>query len=392
MEGCSCRLRDMQENKRLVDNNVREPKRFFDLEEIRSLPIKDVCTSFGIPVERGNFIKLRPEERTASTKLYTNNSKGHDTFKDFGSGAYGDCINLIEHWLGCSWQSALESIADTFGIQPVNNFDYEQRGILNDAQWAKIGVYGDKVAKNLDIDLEKFSPDSALKYASKYQMTVNQLREDNPNFYIAAILRNKAFPCVYGMRNAYFMTIYQEQTLQKSIAGCSKLELLSESSANDIEATRQRLTSAEKLLKLALRGTDLKFSSREYNLEKDWEDMLAGKISFEIGPNNNIEIKNRAKKDNLDVLYNKIPANDYFTLVPMESTDLPYAAFLKGDTVNLVYTSREANEMDNIFHLSQSSPEKDLKNDSKDLSSKISHAESRMQEAPLNSEISVAHR
>lgn len=370
------------ENKKRVNYGGEQPKRFFDLEEVRSLPIKDVCAAFGIPVERSNFIKLRPSEKTASTKLYINKGKGYDRFHDFGTNEGGDCINLIENWRGCSWQQALEAVADAFGIQPVNNFDYEQRGMLSDVQWAKIGIYGDLVTKNLDFDLERFSVDSAMKYASKYQMTVNQLRETDPNFYIAAILRNKAFPFVYDMRNSYFMMIYQVQSLIKHFDPMAKIELLPEDSARELEESRQQLTKAEKLLKMALRGTDVRFSFRDYNLERDWEDLLQGKISFEIGPKSNIEIKQSARKDNLDVLYKEMSADEYFDAIPMDLSEVSYAAFLKGDKVNLVYTSREAEEIEKLFDVSKDEPEHVEGKEALDLLSKINDAENKKGDVP----------
>lgn len=317
--------------------------------------MKEVCAAFGIPIERGNFIKLRLDENTASTKLYLNKGSGHDRFYDFGSHIGGDCINLVQEYTRCSWQDAIEAVADAFGIQPVNNFDYEQRGVLTDRQWAKLGVYGDMVSKNLDFDLERFSPESAAKYAAKYRMPVNELREKQPKFYIAAILRNRAFPHVYDLRNGYYMQIHSEQSLHKQIAGYADQKFLSDDRKQELEKACRDLVSAEKLLKMALRGTDVRFTFREYNLEKDWEDVLQGKISFEVGPTNNIDIKKYAQKNNLELMYAKISEDEYFAL---PSDEVPHAAFLKRDSINLVYTSREAEQIEKMFGISQITGEK----------------------------------
>lgn len=355
---------------------MRTTKRFFDLEEVRSLPIKEVCAAFGIRVERSDFIKLRPEEKTASTKLYLNKGTGYDRFYDFGSHIGGDCIQLIEQYHQCSWQDALEDVADAFGIQPVNNFEYEQRGVLTDRQWLKLGVYGDSVSKNLDFDMERFSVESAAKYAEKYRMPVNILRAENPKFYIAAILRNRAFPHVYNLRNCYYMHIYSEQDLQKHVAGCVDRKFLSDERKKEFETLVHELESAEKLLKLALRGTDVRFTFRGYNLEKDWDDILHGKISFEIGSENNFDIKKHAQKHGCELLYATISENDYFKLAPSEP-EMPHAAFLRGDTVKLVYTSDRADQVEKMFCLRKEPTPQELDGGNKvqSLDTKIAEAQ-----------------
>ena len=378
MEDCICRCTCMSEG-----------KRFFDLEEVRSLSITEVCAAFGISVNRGGFIKLRPEEKTASTKLYINKGNGHDRFYDFGSQKGGDCINLVQEYTQCSWQSALEAVADIFGIQPVNNSEYDQRGTLNNLQWAKLGIDGDMVTKNLDFDLERFSPESALKYAGKYQMTVNELRESNPSFYIAAIIRNRAFPHVYGLRNAYFMQIHSEQSFIKSITG-NTAPTPSDRFLKEIEVQRKTVVTAEKLLRMALRGTDVKFASREYNVEKDWEDMLRGQISFEVGPKTNVEIKQYAQKEHLDVLYRKISVDEYYTPDVEDLEDASFAAFLKGETVNLVYTSKEAEQIDRLFPPTREDLHLVSSQEKRDLTAQISHAESikKEQDPPVTVDVS----
>jgi len=63
-------------------------KAFYNLEDLNSISILEVCNYFGVPINKNGgsyFCKLR-NERTASCKLYLNNSDGHDSFYDFGSG------------------------------------------------------------------------------------------------------------------------------------------------------------------------------------------------------------------------------------------------------------------------------------------------------------------
>ena len=372
---------------------MRTTKRFFDKEEVRSLPIKEVCAVFGIPVERGDFIKLRPDEKTASTKLYLNKGAGHDRFYDFGSHIGGDCIQLIQEYRQCSWQDALEDVADAFGIQPVNNFEYEQRGVLTDRQWGKLGVYGDSVSKNLDFDLERFSVESAAKYAEKYRMPVNVLREENPKFYITAILRNRAFPHVYNLRNYYYMQIYSEQTLQKDVAGHADRKFLSDDRINELNRTVQELESVEKLLRMALRGTDVRFTFRGYNLEKDWDDILQAKISFEIGPQNNYDIKKYAQKHGCELLYATLSDSDYFTRASSDS-EVPHAAFIRGNSVKLVYASDAADQIEEMFGLQKGALTQESRgeNNVKGLDEKIAKAQEKKSDVPTEDKPMIPSR
>lgn len=330
-------------------------KGFYNLEDIQSIPILDVCNYFGVPVQKHGgsaFCKLR-DEKTASCKLYLNNSDGYDSFYDFGSHVGGSVINFVEQCLGCDWQSAIEELARAFSIEPVNNTEYMNRNELSDIEYKKIGVYGDLATKNFEFDLEKYPLESVKKYSEKYAMPVNQLRKDYPAKYAQEILKKKAIPFVYDLRNQYYLTLYTWLSLQKSLVGHFDINNVPEDDRKEAMALCNQLTQAEKLLKKALNGTDIQYSFKEYNLYQDLTKLHLGEISFEIGENSYVEVKRESNLQGVDLRYRSVSCDDYFSLNEYGLNSVFHAAFVKNDKVNLVFLPEQSELIEkciSLFH------------------------------------------
>lgn len=324
-------------------------KNFYDLDEIRSISILEVCDTFGVKVNRAKMCSLR-SEKTPSCKLYTDNRGGFDHFHDFGDGSHGDVIVFVSRVTGSDWQTALETLAGIYGIEPVNNIEYQNRNELTNAQYAKIGIYGDLATKNLDIDLERFSVESAQKYSDKYRMTVNELRREYPEVYTYKILMGRALPFVSDMRNDYYTELYNHYSLALAL-NIGDPRKLDERKVEEFSKLQKELDTAEKLLHKAAEGTSVKetLKYRKYNVIEDYEALIDGKISFQVGSLSYHDLKCKAREHDEVLRYRSVPSGDYFKLACGLLNDVHHAAFLKGDSVNLVFLPEQDLVIDNCI-------------------------------------------
>lgn len=336
-------------------------KAFYNLDDVRSISILDVCETFGVSVEKqgkSHFCKLR-SEKTASCKLNINNIDGYDTFHDFGSGVHGDVIKFVAEYLGCDWQRALEELASSFNIAPVNNTEYMNRNELTDIEYKKIGVYGDLATKNFDFDLEKYSFESAQKYSEKFAMTVNQLRKEYPSKYAYEIIKKRAIPHVYTMRNDYYFYLYTRISFQKSLVGYFDINNMPADDLKQCTALCKKLIQAEALLKKALRGTDIVYSFKEYDVRLDLKKIFYGEISFEIGERSYAELKKESRLQGVDLRYRTVSVDDYLALNEYGINSVLHAAFLKDDKVNLTFLPEHSEQIDKCIDLYRKSQDLD---------------------------------
>lgn len=328
---------------------------FYNLDQVRSIPILDVCESLGIQVEKhGNrsyFVKLR-DEKTASCKLYLDGKDGYDSFCDFGNCKNGgDVIKFTAEYLGCSWQEALDHLADRFGIPAINNSEYMNRNELTDIEWKKLGVHGDLATKNFDFDLEKYSLESAQKFSEKYAMPVNQLRKDFPNKYVYEIIKKRAIPFVYKMRNNYYFDLYCALSFQRDLTGHFDINNVPKEDIDRLTVDCKRLAQAELLLRKALRGTDVKYSFRDYDIRLDLQNIYLGKVSFEIGETSYSDLKKESSLQGVDLRYRSVSLGEYLSLKEYGIDMVSHAAFLKHDKVNLVFLPEHSELIDKCIDL-----------------------------------------
>lgn len=330
-------------------------KAFYNLEDLNSISILDVCEYFGVHVDKKGsscFCKLR-NEKTASCKLYLNNADGHDSFFDFGSSIGGNVIKFVSEYLNCDFQAAIEALANAFNIEPVNNADYYNRNELTDLEWKKIGVYGDLATKNFDFDLDKFSYESTLKYSEKYSMSVNQLRKDYPYKYAVDIIKKRAIPHVYSLRNNYYFHLHTCLSLQKSLLGHFDINHVPHKELEELKALCKDLTQAEVILKKALRGTDITYSFKEYNVLEDLKKIYYGEIAFEVGANSYAEVKYTSQRHGTDLRYRSVSMYEYLRLADYDINSVMHAAFVKNDTVNMAFLPEQSELIDELIDLCQ---------------------------------------
>lgn len=328
-------------------------KAFYNLDDLNNIPILDVCEHFGVQVDKKGsscFCKLR-NERTASCKLYLNNADGHDSFYDFGSAIGGNVIKFVSEFLNCDWQTAVEELANAFNVEPVNNTDYFKRNDLTDVEWKKIGVYGDLATKNFDFDLEKFPIESTQAYSEKYSMSVNQLRKDYPYKYAVDILKKRAIPHVYALRNKYYFHLYRCLSFQKSITGHFDINNVPHKDMEKCKSLCNEVTRSESILKKALRGTDLSYSFKEYNILQDLKKIYYGEVAFEIGESSYADVKRESQRYGTDLRYRSVDFNEYLGLAGYDINSVLHAAFLKNDRVNLVFLPDQSELIDKCIEL-----------------------------------------
>lgn len=327
-------------------------KAFYNLDEVRDISILEVCDHFGVQYQkqgRSYFCKLR-DEKTASCKLNVDTKYGYDTFKDFGSGKFGDVIAFVQEYLGCDWQTALEELASSFNIQPQNNTDYFRRNELTDKEYEKIGIYGDLATKNFDFDLTTFSVESAEKYAQKYAMSVNELRKKHPNKYLYEVVAKRAFPHINKMRHNYYFSIYTCLSFQKDILGRFDINNVPKEDLDALEKECKGLIHAEALLKKALMGTGYVYPFKKYDVRLDLKKIHCGEISIELGANSYSEIQREVSLQGVFQKYKKdVDLFDYLSLKEYGIDSVQHAAFLKGGKVNLVFMPENSLLIDEIF-------------------------------------------
>lgn len=330
-------------------------KAFYNLEDLNSISILDVCQRFGVPIERRGsvyFCKLR-SERTASCKLYLNNADGHDSFYDFGSSVGGNVIKFVSECLNCNFQTAIEELANAFNVEPVNNSEYFNRNELTDLEWQKIGVYGDLATKNFDFDLDKFSYESTQKYAEKYSMSVNQLRREYPYKYAVDIIKKRAIPHVYSLRNNYYFHLHTCLYLQKSLLGHFDINNVPQKELEELNALHKELTQSEALLKKALRGTDVIYTFKEYNVLEDLKKIYYGEIAFEIGEISYVDVKRESQRYGTDLRYRSVSLDEYLKLADYDINSVMHAAFVKNENVNIAFLPDQSELIDELINLCQ---------------------------------------
>lgn len=307
----------------------RTSKPHYDKQKLKEIPIADIAEALGIEVIRQNgsaWCKIRDEQK-ASCKLYeTTNS-----FCDFGSMAGGDTINFVKEVTQADTAQAMETLANLFNIEPERGTRGYTAGLSN-SQYAKIGIAGEMATMNMDIDIEKTDIDEVKKLTEPYRITMNELRTEYPEKY-AEIMRKRAIPFIYSERQDYYSAVWSQDML------CRELNVdlkLSPNSNGEFRLKATELNNKERLMLLALKGTDIGYKPRKYDFEKDIEKIRTGKIQFEVGNTRYNALKRSEASVNDALDYKSVSVGRFLESKPnLEKVD--YAAFVKGDSVNLAF-------------------------------------------------------
>ena len=313
---------------------------FYDLEQLKSIPILEVCQTFGIPTfPKGNKVwcKLR-EEKEPSALLHVENN----TFYDFGLSNGGDTIALVSSFLDIDRKSGIERLASAFGIEARNPRQGFASDALTDWEYSQIGLYGDLATKNFTFDLGRQSVERVSQLSSKYAMPMNELKKKHPQIF-GQLLRDKALPFVRAMRNEYYLEIFSRYSLLKEMGNkdphldpdCIKLM----DPAEQIE----KLRNAERILSRACEKTAI--SPRpvgEYEVSSDLKKILAGEIRPDMGTTDYFGIQKAAKQQGTSIKYQTVDYGKYMASGqdPEASPGLDsfvHSAFLKEGKVIVGY-------------------------------------------------------
>lgn len=326
----------------IIDGGPKERHPFYDLDEIKAVPIEEICESLGIEVKHhgGSVWCAVRNEKTPSVKIYVDTN----TFCDFGNGNLGgssiDFVKYAEEIRDN--QTAIYRIAELFGIRPINDYDFSHNCELTDAQYRRIGIQADLATKNFDFNVEKYGIDRTKQFAEKYRMTVQELRVKYPNVY-ANVLKKKAIPEIHAQRQEYYQTlhiqdrVYREAGLDLSVQDTLPKEIID---------AQKELIAAEKAMIEAIKGTDVKFSARgSYEPRKAITDMRSGKLQFEIGSVGHVNMKQISK----NLTYFKMPEDDYLNKKD-QLNEIPHSAFVGGNMVNIAYDKSDDDQIRRILN------------------------------------------
>lgn len=317
---------------------------FYDLDKIKEIPITDVLSDlYGIEVHnKGSnraFCDIRGE-RTPSCCLYLDSN----SFCDFGDGNRGgNVINLVQTLSNVEFKEAVNILAERYGIasEKVNS----QNILPTNAQYAKIGIQADMASKNFNFDFDRYGLEKTKAFAEKHRMSVQELAKQEPKKY-HNMLRDVAIPQVVTCRNSYYQNLYTSYLLCASF-GVS----LSDTIVKELEDNLKELNKVEEIMQRAITDkTLLNFTPKQYDVEKDLNDILNGKIEFEIGNTNYMDLKKESARTQKNLSYKKVPYNEWSRVSP--SIDFPYAAYVNGANheVNIITQWDNRTRLEQLFN------------------------------------------
>lgn len=323
--------------------NNKSSGRYYDLDKIKEIPITDVLSDlYGIEARQHGrsraYCAIR-DEKTPSCCLYLDTN----SFCDYGDGNRGgNVINLVEYLSNCEFKDAVQMLAERYGISA------EKTGrpvFPTNAQYARIGIQADMASKNFSFDVDRYGLAKTKEFADRYRMTVQELAESEPKTY-HNMLRNVAIPHVVECRNSYYRNLYTSYLL------CSSLGAeLTDSMVQELEGELDDLRKTEEIMQRAITDKSLlSFQSKQYSVEKDLNDILNGRIEFEVGNTNYMELKKDSAKQQKNLIYKKVKYSEWSRV--SSNIDFPYAAYVNGgrQEVNIITQADQRQKLSQLFN------------------------------------------
>ena len=318
---------------------------YYDLDKIKEIPIVDVLSDlYGIEAQKKGtnraFCDIRGE-KTPSCCLYLDTN----SYCDFGDGNRGgNVINLVQQLSNVGFMEATNILAQRYGI--ASEKSNSQKSFLpTNAQYAKIGIQADMASKNFVFDEDRYGTANTINFAEKYRMSVQELAKAEPNTY-HNILRNVAIPQVVECRNQYYRDIYTSYLL------CSGFGVdLTDTIVKELEENLKELQQVENIMQRAITDRQLlNFTPKQYNVENDLNDILNGKIEFEVGNINYMDLKKETAKAQKNLTYKKVTYNEWTRA--RSSMEFPYAAYVNGanQEVNIIADSENRSRLEQLFN------------------------------------------
>lgn len=314
--------------------NDNQAGRHYDLNEIKAIPILDVCQLLGIQWEiRGgkHWCRIR-DERTASVLLHP--EKTPNCYIDFGgTNKLSDVIQLVCDYNGMSRGDAIKYLAEAFNISPDKQNAASNE--LNSWEYEKIGLYGDLATKNFTFDIERQGIEKVAQLSQKYGIPMNELRKKHKKIY-EQLLYDKALPHLLELRNNYYLNLINTYHM----AHTADLRTLPSIYA-DLEASIKELRTAERLFKKAAEQTAIKaHDPREYEPNADLSKILTGELNPSFGSHDFDSLQSAAKAAGCNIGKRTVPCSS-FTLKAFEKDDpgeyYPFTAKYQGDQILIRY-------------------------------------------------------
>ncbi|MFQ9249237.1 MAG: CHC2 zinc finger domain-containing protein [Clostridium paraputrificum] len=178
----------------------------FDLNEIKNIPILDICSLYNITLEKKgkNYIGKIRNEKTPSCVFYVETN----TWKDFGINEGGSTIDLVMKLEGVKSGEAMFILADRFNLKKDSCYS----NLPTNQEFKEIGINPDRAIANFVIDLETQSLEKIEEWEQKYSIPMRDLYYKNKVVY-SKILRAKALPLIYTLRRQFedFRMKYAEE-------------------------------------------------------------------------------------------------------------------------------------------------------------------------------------
>ena len=253
----------------------------FDLNEVKNIPILDVCDYLNLSVQKKGknyWCRVRPE-KTPSVILHTDNN----TFYDFGNAEHGSNIDLVCYATGLSFSEALQALGEAFHLHPEHRYSAQKRyRVMSIADYARIGLYADLATKNFTFPVERYSIERLMKIEQRYKMTMNELRQKHPKIY-ERIIKEKAIPCVNRLRNLYYLDIWKYYNFLETFKR-SYLFYESDKTTDRFKSRTEELERAEKALYKACYGTALNVCrGARYDPIRVLNRLRRGRLNISLG-------------------------------------------------------------------------------------------------------------
>lgn len=293
------------------------------IDKLKQIPIVNVLQDiYGItPKKKGEryFCKIRPE-RTESCCIYPTN-----TYYDFGDSSGGNVINLVCSLSQCDAKAAMEKLSEYSGIRRKKT--EKDRKILSDWEWRQLGIYPDKVSKNLninvmfsesdrpsrlaDINLRVYDCEETSSFENKYYISVEAFRSSRPKEY-HSFLKSKVMLPMLSQRDEYYGDVLHRYNFARAIEPSDAFAKHVVFADDDLSKDADRLNKNSALLLRAVDDTNLlKFRRLELDPKKDIFKILNGDIAVQTSKISCFELCRLAVKQKNSVVKIKMPYDIY---------------------------------------------------------------------------------
>lgn len=226
----------------------------FNLEEIKSIPIQDVCNLLGIRLDKRSGANIFGKLRNEKTSSFSINPE-KNIWRDWGINKGGSTIDLVMEVEGLDRGKAIKYLADSFNIQGEKN---EYSSLPSKNQFKEIGIISDRAIANFDINLEVQSIEAVEKLEDKYSVSMFELSKTNPTMY-HRLINKKALPLIDNDRAELISMFkkyvnsesYMEMGIYKNIITeideklNKRIDIYNRSRLDNVNLDKKRLTIEE---------------------------------------------------------------------------------------------------------------------------------------------------